>query len=82
MVRFLFGFSCFFDFCAKRNFIAGRAVFILTNGNNSNPIPPHAPKTPNGNYMINPSGIRGRVSEIVKQMEMDLIKQRATTQHE
>ena len=38
--------------------------------------------TPDGNYMINPSGIRGRVSEIVKQMEMDLIKQRATIQHE
>ena len=41
-----------------------------------------ATQTPDGNYMINPSGIRGRVSEIVKQMEMDLIKQRATTQHE
>ena len=41
-----------------------------------------ATQTPDGNYMINPSGIRGRVSEIVKQMEMDLIKQRATIQHE
>lgn len=41
-----------------------------------------ATQTPDGNYMINPSGIRGRVSEIVKQMEMDLIKQRATTQHD
>ena len=41
-----------------------------------------ATQTPDGNYMINPSGIRGRVSEIVKQMEMDFIKQRATTQHE
>lgn len=41
-----------------------------------------ATQTPDGNYMINPSGIRGRVSEIVKQMEMDLIKQRAAIQHE
>lgn len=41
-----------------------------------------ATQTPDGNYMITPSGIRGRVSEIVKQMEMDLIKQRATIQHE
>ncbi len=41
-----------------------------------------ATQTPDGNYIINPSGIRGRVSEIVKQMEMDLIKQRATTQHD
>lgn len=41
-----------------------------------------ATQTPDGNYMINPSGIRGRVSEIVKQMEMDLIIQKATTQHE
>ena len=41
-----------------------------------------ATQTPDGNYMINPSGIRGRISEIVKQMEMDLIKQRATTQHD
>lgn len=41
-----------------------------------------ATQTPDDNYMINPSGIRGRVSEIVKQMEMDLIKQRATIQHE
>ena len=37
---------------------------------------------PVGGKIINPSGIRGRVSEIVKQMEMDLIKQRATIQHE
>lgn len=41
-----------------------------------------ATQNPDGNYMINPSGIRGRVSEIVKQMEMDLIKQRAAIQHE
>ena len=41
-----------------------------------------ATQTPDGNYMIKPSGIRGRVSEIVKQMEMDLIKQQATTQHD
>ena len=27
-VRFLFGFPCPVDFCANRNFIAGRAVFI------------------------------------------------------
>lgn len=41
-----------------------------------------ATQNPDGNYMINPSSIRGRVSEIVKQMEMDLIKQRAAIQHE
>ena len=46
LVRFLFGFLCLFDFCANRNFIAGRTVFILTNGYNSNPFPPHDPKAP------------------------------------
>ena len=37
---------------------------------------------PVGGKIINPSGIRNRVSEIVKQMEIDLIKQQATTQHD
>ena len=46
LVRFLFGFLCFFEFCPDSNFIAGRAIFILTNGCNSNPFPPHAPKPP------------------------------------
>jgi hypothetical protein len=45
-VRFLFGFPCSFEFCANRNFIAGRTVFILTNGYNSNPFLPHVLKTP------------------------------------
>ena len=45
LVLFLFGFLCFFDFCANRNFIAGRAIFIFTGTCNSNPFPPHAPKT-------------------------------------
>ena len=44
LVRFLFGFPCPLDFCVNRNFIAGRTVFILTNGCNSNPFPPHAPQ--------------------------------------
>lgn len=37
---------------------------------------------PVGGKMINPSGIRNRVSEIVKQMEMDLAIQKTATQHE
>ena len=37
---------------------------------------------PKGGKMINPTGIRNHVCEIVKQMEMDLIKQQATTQHD
>jgi hypothetical protein len=45
-VRFLFGISCPFDFCANRNFIAGRLGFILFGARNSNPFPPHARKTP------------------------------------
>ena len=42
----VFGISCFFDFCANRNFIAGRVVFILFGACKPNPIPPHAPKAP------------------------------------
>lgn len=34
-----------------------------------------ATKNPDGNYMINPTGIRARVTEIVKQMQLDIIKQ-------
>lgn len=34
-----------------------------------------ATRRSDGNYMINPSGIRARITEIVKQMEMNLIKQ-------
>ncbi|MCQ2599454.1 MAG: S8 family serine peptidase [Alphaproteobacteria bacterium] len=37
---------------------------------------------PVGGKMINPFGIRNRVSEIVKQMKMDLMIQKATTRHE
>ena len=40
------GVLCSFDFCPNSNFIAGRTVFILTNGCNSNLNPPHTPKTP------------------------------------
>ena len=46
LVLFLFGFLCFFDFCANRNFIAGRTVFILFGAYKSNLFPPHDPKTP------------------------------------
>lgn len=45
-VRFFVVFLCSFDFCPDSNFIAGRTVFILTNGCNSNLNPPHTPKTP------------------------------------
>ncbi len=45
-VRFLFGFSCPFDFCTNRNFAVGRTVFILIGARNSNQNLPHAPKTP------------------------------------
>ena len=45
-VRFLFGFPCPVGFCVGCRSHVGRMVFILTNGNNSNPIPPHAPKSP------------------------------------
>ena len=34
-----------------------------------------ATRRSDGNYMINPLGIRARITEIVKQMEMNLIKQ-------
>lgn len=34
-------------------------------------------QTEQGNYMINPSGIRDQVAEIVEQMEMTIIKQQA-----
>lgn len=34
-----------------------------------------ATKNPDGNYMINPTGIRARVNEIVKQMQLDIINQ-------
>jgi MtN3 and saliva related transmembrane protein len=44
MVRFFFGFLCFFDFCVEGTACAGRAVFILVGAHNSNPIPPHDPK--------------------------------------
>ena len=44
-VRFFVGVPCFFDFCVGRTTCAGRAIFILTNDCNSNPIPPHVPKT-------------------------------------
>ena len=42
----VFGFLCFFDFCANRNFIAGRTVFIFTGACNYNPFLPHMLKTP------------------------------------
>lgn len=35
-----------------------------------------ATQSPDGNYMINPSAISDRISEIVKQMEMDLMLKR------
>ncbi len=41
-----------------------------------------ATKNPDGNYMINPTGIRARVTEIVKQIEVDLIKQKSVLQNE
>ena len=45
LVRFLFGFLCFFEFCPNRKFAAGRAVFILFGACKRNLIPPHVPKT-------------------------------------
>ncbi len=41
-----------------------------------------ATKNPDGNYMINPTGIHARVTEIVKQMEMDLMQQKPVAQYE
>ena len=38
-------------------------------------LKPTATRRSDGNYVINPSGIRARITEIVKQMEMNLIKQ-------
>lgn len=46
LVRFLFSFLCPVDFCAWRATCAGRDIFILFGAHNSNPTPPHDPKTP------------------------------------